>query len=197
MSQDIDALLESEYPSYNKADEGSGSRGNVDELNVRLMAAEDEVVRLRAELKKCSSAATVGNNLLKEYEALTNYFPPRGEKFCIGKIEKNAASGKTYNVEFSSQFSEPPKVMVCVLYPKVIKIDASNIEVTPTYFKFTVSDSTPALADGSFYFWIAFVPMKVRNDKLQSIFDKLKGVRQITEKEIESAISVYKEVSSR
>ncbi|KAL7718439.1 Rap GTPase-activating protein [Entamoeba marina] len=177
----------------NNSDVSGTKKKVIDEDTYNLMVFENEekIYNLNAKINEYEKNVAQGMNLLKEYEALANYFPTRGERFCCGKIEKSSAVGENYSVDFSSQFPTAPKVMVCVLYPKVIKIDTSNLVVTPSNFSFKVGSGVPALSDGSFYFWMAYCPMKPRSEKMVQIVDKLKGVRPITEKEAESQISKY------
>ncbi|GAB1224376.1 hypothetical protein ENUP19_0196G0004 [Entamoeba nuttalli] len=155
------------------------------------MQYEEEILDLKEKVKKYEAGYHQAKGLLKEYDSLINYFPPRGEHFCCGKIEKSSCINGVYNTNFSTPFASIPKVMVCVLYPQINKIDASNIEATETGFTLKVGPGVPSLVDGSFFFWMAYCPIKPKSEKLIQIVDKLKGVKVMSEKEAETQISKY------
>ncbi|GAB1222176.1 hypothetical protein ENUP19_0097G0015 [Entamoeba nuttalli] len=162
-----------------------------DKFNLMKMQLEEEISDLRNKVKKYEEGYNQSLGLLKEYDALANYFPPRGEFFCCGKIEKSSFTNDTYSVTFSTPFSEVPRIMVCVLYPKIIKIDAAFISPSSTGFILKSAPGIPMLVDGSFFFWMAYCPIKPKSEKLSQIIDKMKGVKVITEKEAEIQISKY------
>lgn len=162
-----------------------------DQYQFMQMQYEEEILELKEKVKKYETGYNQSKGLLKEYEALINYFPPRGEHFCCGKIEKNSQIDGKYSSTFSTPFQTVPKVMVCVLYPQINKIDATNIEATQTGFTLKSGPGVPTLVDGSFYFWMAYCPMKPKSEQLTKIVEKLKGVKVMSEKEAESQISKY------
>ncbi|ELP85400.1 rap GTPase-activating protein, putative [Entamoeba invadens IP1] len=161
-----------------------------EKFDLMRMQLEEEINELKDKVKKYEEGYLQSKGLPKEFDSLVNYFPPRGEQFCFGKIERSSAVDGKFTVNFSTNFSVVPKIMVCTLFPKVNKINANNITATESGFDMKV-EGLPVLEHGSFYFWMAYCPMIPKSEKLTQIVEKLKGVKVMSEKEAESQISKY------
>ena len=162
-----------------------------EKYNITKLKYEEEIDDLKQTLKQYEEGYNQSLNLLKEYFTFANYFPLRGEFFCCGKIEKSSITGESYTMNFSSTFVDVPKVMICALYPKIIRVDNAFLTVSRTGFVLRCDKGLPILADGSFFFWMAYLPKKPKTVKIIELIELMKGVKVVTEKELESKITKY------
>ncbi|ELP91609.1 rap GTPase-activating protein, putative [Entamoeba invadens IP1] len=182
----------SKTPDFH-SDFSSQHKSSEDErVDAACLQIEEENIELRAKLEKYQSGFMQSLGMLKEYRTLVNYFPIRGEHFCSGTIEKSSASTDTYSVRFPQPFPTAPNVVVCVLFPKIIKVNTRlNPVVSCDGFVFKVIPGVPVLADDMFYFWIASCPILPSSEKISDVVDKMTSAKVISEKDAETTISKY------
>ncbi|ELP93430.1 rap GTPase-activating protein, putative [Entamoeba invadens IP1] len=161
-----------------------------DKYDVARVQLEEENIELKQKIKTYEAGFLQSQNLVKEYRTFINYFPKRGERFCCGKIDKVLKPNDTYAVTYGTQFPEIPKV-VCFLNPTIFKLDNSCIIPSQNGFILKTNQFSPIQSEGSFYFWIAYCPIKPKSEKMGEIVDLLKGVKTYTEKEVELQIVKY------